>query len=180
MQIFRAGTHTDSRGRTLTFSVADIEATAAAYAPDVHEAPLVVGHPALDDPAYGWVESLAATDDGVLEASPRQVDPAFAEMAADGRFKRVSASFYAPDATANPVPDVWYLRHVGFLGAHPPAVKGLRPVMFAAAVARPRTTSRPGKPISPPTARPVTRRPPTSSGCFSMPAPIGCCGACGQ
>lgn len=132
MQIFRAGTHTDSRGRTLTFSAADIKATAAAYAPDVHEAPLVVGHPAMDDPAYGWVESLAATGDGVLEARPTQVDPAFAEMVAEGRFKRVSASFYAPDAATNPAPGVWYLRHVGFLGAHPPAVKGLRPVQFSA------------------------------------------------
>ncbi|VUX47865.1 conserved hypothetical protein [Candidatus Defluviicoccus seviourii] len=132
MQIFRAGTHTDSRGRTLTFSAADIAATAAAYAPDVHEAPLVVGHPAMDDPAYGWVESLHATGDGVLEATPHQVDPAFAEMVAEGRFKRVSASFYAPDAATNPAPGVWYLRHVGFLGAHPPAVKGLRPVQFSA------------------------------------------------
>lgn len=135
MQIFRAGTHTDSRGRTLTFSAADIAATAAAYTPDVHEAPLVVGHPAMDDPAYGWVESLAATGDGVLEATAHQVDPAFAEMVADGRFKRVSASFYAPDAATNPAPGVWYLRHVGFLGAHPPAVKGLRPVQFSAGAA---------------------------------------------
>ena len=30
------------------------------------------------------------------------------------------------------MPGKWYVRHVGFLGAHPPAVKGLAPINFAA------------------------------------------------
>jgi hypothetical protein len=47
-----------------------------------------------------------------------------------------------------------------------------------AGAARRKTTSRPGKLISPPTARLVPRPPPTSSGCFCTPAPIGSCGAC--
>ncbi|MFS2072756.1 hypothetical protein ACEN9D_28795 [Pseudomonas sp. CT11-2] len=29
------------------------------------------------------------------------------------------------------MPGVYYLRHVGFLGAQPPAVKGLRPIELA-------------------------------------------------
>ena len=49
-------------------------------------------------------------------------------MVRAGRFKKVSASFYTPDSPHNPVPGVYYLRHVGFLGAQPPAVKGLAPV----------------------------------------------------
>ena len=36
-----------------------------------------------------------------------------------------------PNSTNNPVPGVYYLRHVGFLGAQPPAVKGLKDVAFA-------------------------------------------------
>ncbi|OIO04834.1 MAG: hypothetical protein AUJ49_02085, partial [Desulfovibrionaceae bacterium CG1_02_65_16] len=48
------------------------------------------------------------------------------------RFKKISASFYLPDSPANPAPGVFYLRHVGFLGAAAPAVKGLKPVAFAA------------------------------------------------
>ncbi len=135
MQIFRAGTHIDSRGQTLTITAADLAATAAAYDPALHEAPLVIGHPALDDPAYGWVESLSATGDGALEAAPRQVDLAFAELVAAGRYKKISASFYRPDAVTNPAPGAFYLRHVGFLGAQPPAVKGLRAVQFASAAA---------------------------------------------
>lgn len=36
----------------------------------------------------------------------------------------------------NPKPDTYHLRHVGLLGAEPPAVKGLRPVEFAGGRAR--------------------------------------------
>lgn len=117
-------------GQAMEFGEADLAATVAAYDPARHEAPLVVGHPTHDGPAYGWVRSLSLTN-GAIEASPDQVDEAFAEMVRVGRFKHVSASFYAPDAPANPVPGVYYLRHVGFLGAQPPAVKGLRTPSFA-------------------------------------------------
>lgn len=118
-------------GAVLEFSAADLAATAAAYDPTKHEAPIVVGHPKIDGPAYGWVKSLHAVPD--LEAEPHQVDAAFAEMVTAGRFKKVSASFFPPDHPSNPVPGVWYLRHIGFLGAQPPAVKGLRTPSFGAA-----------------------------------------------
>ncbi len=130
IDIFRVGRHTAMSGATLDFSAADLEATAAAYDPALHEAPLVVGHPTADAPAYGWVSTLARAA-AILRATPAQVDPAFAELVAAGRFKKVSASFYLPDSGANPVPGVYYLRHVGFLGAQPPAVKGLRQVAFS-------------------------------------------------
>lgn len=131
IHIFRPGQHTDVSGQTLSFGEAELEASAKAYDPALFEAPLVVGHPQLDAPAYGWVESLSFAQGG-LTAAPRQVDPAFAELVRAGRFKKVSASFYLPDSPANPVPGVYYLRHVGFLGAAAPAVKGLKPVAFAA------------------------------------------------
>lgn len=130
LHIFAAGTHTDQSGNKVTLTEADIAASAAAYDPSKHEAPLVVGHPRTDDPAYGWVSSAFAEGKD-LHADPSQVDPAFAEMVQQGRFKKISSSFYAPSAPANPVPGVWYLKHVGFLGAQPPAIKGLRSVAFA-------------------------------------------------
>ena len=117
-------------GVTLSFSDADLAATAAAYDPALHEAPLVCGHPAHDDPAHGWAQGLQFND-GALEAIPTQVNPAFAEMVASGAFKKISASFYAPDAPSNPVPGVYYLRHIGFLGAAAPAVKGMRNPSFS-------------------------------------------------
>lgn len=132
LHIFKSGTHTAMSGQTVTLTDADLAASAAAYDPAISEAPIVVGHPKHDAPAYGWVQSLAASPDG-LNAEPDQVDPAFAEMVAAGRFKKISASFYSPDSPNNPKPGVYYLRHVGFLGAQPPAVKGLKQVEFAEA-----------------------------------------------
>ena len=129
IEIFRAGTHRAAGGETLTFGEDDLADCAGAYDKAKHEAPLVVGHPAADKPAYGWVAGLTAKD-GALFAEPAQVDESFAEMVRAGRFKKISASFYKPDAEANPVPGTWYLRHVGFLGAQAPSVKGLRAVHF--------------------------------------------------
>lgn len=128
--IFKPGTHVAMDGQRIEFTEADLRATADAYDPDLHEAPIVVGHPKTDDPAFGWVGALAV-DGGRLRAVPRQVDADFAELVTKGRYKKVSASFYRPDAKSNPVPGVYYLRHVGFLGAQPPAVKGLGPIQFA-------------------------------------------------
>jgi hypothetical protein len=130
LQIFKPGRHTAMSGASLAFSESDLAASAAAYDPAVFQAPIVVGHPKTDDPAYGWVSALAFAD-GALEASPDQVDPAFAEIVEAGRYKKISAAFYAPEAPNNPVPGVYYLRHVGFLGAAAPAVKGLRSPEFA-------------------------------------------------
>lgn len=132
IEIFRTGRHTAMGGQTLAFTEADLAATVAAYDPAVHEAPIVVGHPATDAPAYGWIGGLQLDGDR-LQARARQVDADFAEVVKAGRFKRVSASFYTPGSPNNPKPGVFYLRHVGFLGAQPPAVKGLQPVSFAAA-----------------------------------------------
>jgi hypothetical protein len=72
-------------------------------------------------------------DGGTLFAEPRQVEPEFREAGRAGRYKKVSASFYAPDAPTNPRPGVWSLRHVGFMGAQPPAVKGLGDACFGEA-----------------------------------------------
>lgn len=129
-EIFRAGTRTDANGNTVTITEADLAAAAQAYDPQVHEAPIVVGHPKADAPAYGWVKSLGVQN-GVLTADFAQVDEGFADLVKAGRYKKVSASFYPPTSPNNPKPGVWTLRHVGFLGAQPPAVKGLSAISFA-------------------------------------------------
>ena len=131
LEIFKPGKHTTVKGQTLEFGEADLVATVAAYDPKLHEAPLVVGHPGIDAPAYGWVKTVGMSG-GVMTAEPDQVDPAFAELVNAGRYKKISGSFYHPDAPANPVPGVYYLRHVGFLGAAAPSVKGLKSASFAA------------------------------------------------
>lgn len=130
LHIFKPGKHTAMSGDSFNFSESDLAATVLAYSPALHEAPLVIGHPKHDDPAMGWVKSLQATAEGLI-AEPQQVDPAFAELISKGSYKKLSASFYHPDSPSNPVPGVYYLRHVGFLGAQPPAIKGLRSIDLA-------------------------------------------------
>lgn len=130
IHVFRAGTHVTAAGEKIEFTQADLAASAAAYSPALHEAPLVVGHPKTDDPAYGWAASLQADGDD-LYAVPDQVNPEFAEMVNSGAFKKRSMKWYRPTDAANPKPGVWYPQHIGFLGANPPAIKGLRAVQFA-------------------------------------------------
>lgn len=130
IRIARIGTFTSNEGVQVSFGAAELEAAAAAYDPKDDPAPLVVGHPRLDDPAYGWVSGLAVQD-GELIATPDKVEPSFAEMVREGRFPKVSARFYPPKHPANPKPGSWYLKHVGFLGAHAPGIKGLGTVQFA-------------------------------------------------
>jgi hypothetical protein len=114
----------------MSFTEDIIQKIVNSYNVSVHEAPIVIGHPKIDDPAYGWVSSLSTNDFGEIEAEIDQVEPAFAELVNAGRFKKVSASFYNPDSEINPVKGTYYLRHVGFLGATPPAIKGLGNVSF--------------------------------------------------
>ena len=124
ISIFRAGPHYPA------LDAAGLARTVSAYDPAKHEAPLVIGHPADDHPAYGWVQSLAFSE-GLLQATTRQVDQALRDQVDAGRYRKISAGFYHPESAGNPVPGTFYLRHVGFLGAQPPAVKGLPAVQFA-------------------------------------------------
>lgn len=130
IEIFKAGTRRDANGIEVTITVEQLQQAIDAYDPDFHESPVVVGHPKHNHPAYAWVKALALKGD-VLEAELDQIDPAFAEMVEQGRFKKVSASFYLENSPNNPKQGSLYLRHVGFLGAMPPAVKGLRNPEFA-------------------------------------------------
>ena len=130
LHIFRAGKHVAADGKSYSFSEADVADLAASYDPQLSRAPLVVGHPKTDDPAYGWTGSLRF-EGGNLFAEPTAVEPQFAEMVNTQRFSTISASIYLPDTPGNPTPGRHYLRHVGFLGAQAPGVKGLQRPEFA-------------------------------------------------
>ncbi len=121
-EIFRTGTHKDSAGAERTWTEADLDTIVSKYNPSEHEAPIVIGHPEINAPAWGWIARLKRVGQ-VLMAKPKDVVPEFAEMVKRGLFKKRSMSVYE-DMT---------LRHVGFLGAMPPAVKGLSDIRFTAA-----------------------------------------------
>ena len=119
--IFKAGRHTDSAGIEREFSNADLDFIAANYNPSAHEAPLVIGHPKDNSPAFGWVKKLKRRGE-TLFAQFKQVPEELKEAVRAGHYKKVSVALY-PNMT---------LRHVGLLGGMPPAVKGLGSVAFGA------------------------------------------------
>lgn len=109
----------------VTLAPADIAAIAAAYDPVRYQAPVVIGHPDTDDPAWGWVVAATADDAGLwLDV---ELLPEMAELVRAGRYRAVSVALWTPQAIGNPTPGVWALKHLGYLGAAAPAVKGLAP-----------------------------------------------------
>lgn len=132
IEVFRPGTFQPMQGEPITYSAADLRAVADAYDPATAPAPIVVGHPDADAPAFGWVESFEYdTGSERLFANLHEIEPTFAELVKAGRYKKVSMSFFAPGQGHNPVPGTWYPKHVGFLGAAAPAVSGLKNAAFA-------------------------------------------------
>ncbi len=130
IRIFKPGSFTSVDGSRHSFSRDDLAQAAAAYDPEGDPAPLVIGHPAIDHPAYGWATGLRLEGDELI-ADVDQVEPGFAETVNAGRYRKVSASFYPPAHHGNPRPGNWYLKHIGFLGAAAPALKGLGTVSLA-------------------------------------------------
>ena len=125
VHIFKAGTQTSAQGVTREFTQNDLRQIANSYKPDVHEAPIRIGHEDNDKvPAWGWVKGVKVKGDDLFA----EVDfsPMAEEYIKNGLYKKVSASFYSPDSKINPEPGKWSLRHVALLGAQPPAVKGLK------------------------------------------------------
>lgn len=120
IRIARTGTWTDSQGTPRTFTSADFDTIVRNYDPQQEEAPLVIGHPETDSPAYGWVRALRRT--GVdLFAQLAQVPETVREAVQSGSYRYVSMALH---------PGGKRLRHVGLLGGVPPAIKGLGPVQL--------------------------------------------------
>lgn len=125
--IFAGGKQTDSHGIEHDGDEM-IDKAIQLFDPEYHEPPITVGHPEDNSPAFGWVKAIKKVTqkvkDGskvnVLVAKFKDVVPEFAQAVRHGLYKKRSASFY-PDGR---------LRHVGFLGGMPPAVKGLADLKF--------------------------------------------------
>ncbi len=122
-EIFRAGTQTDSQGRIKTFTDADLDSIVANHNAD-DPAPLVVGHPKTNDPAYGWTQSLKR-DGNTLFAKATDVVAEFEDSVKAKNYRKRSVSI-EPDGAGG-----YRLRHIGFLGAAAPAVPGLADLQFS-------------------------------------------------
>lgn len=122
VEMFRAGPQISSTGQKMMFSEDDLDQVVNSYNPTTHEAPLIIGHDQEDGtPALGWVRGVWRKGKelwGKVELTPKAE-----KLIRDGVFKKVSSSFYLPDADTNPTPGALSLRHLGLVSI--PAVKGL-------------------------------------------------------
>lgn len=124
INVFRTGTHTDSAGKTTEFTLDTLNTIASLYNERVttqinNEAPIVKGHPKADEPAYGWIKELKVENEK-LYARIDDIDSEFEQEVKDKKYKNVSIALNADLS----------LKHVGFLGAVPPAVKELEDINF--------------------------------------------------
>lgn len=125
IEIFRTGKQTDSAGNSYNYTQNDLDQIVNKYndmakISDSYEAPIVLGHPEADEPAYGWVKQLERRGD-LLYAELKDLSPDFDGLIEKKLYKKVSIALYK-DLT---------LKHIGLLGAVPPAVKGLVNVNFS-------------------------------------------------
>lgn len=111
IQVFKSGTHRDSAGNERTWTNDDLDLIVKNFSEQV---PVVLGHPKTDEPAYAWVCEVKREGD-ILFAKIDKVHPEFSNWVEKGLYRKISIAL---DADLN-------LRHIGFLGAVNPAVKGL-------------------------------------------------------
>lgn len=123
IEVFAAGEHTDAAGNTRVWSETDLDDLVRNHS-EADAAPLVIGHPKTDDPAWGWTAALKR-EGGRLLAKFRDVAREFADGVEAGRWRKRSIRVVH-------TPAGWRLVHVGFLGAAPPAVSGLAPLHYSA------------------------------------------------
>lgn len=119
-KVFRAGTYPQG-----VFTATELDEVVHNY-DATDPAPLVIGHPKVDSPAFGWIAALRRDGDTLLAQFSEVVDEA-KELVTKGLYRKLSVRLRREDGRG------WTLRHVGLLGAHPPAVAGLGPINFGEA-----------------------------------------------
>lgn len=123
IEVFKADTHTDSKGRKISFSQADLDQMIVNHA--LGAAPAVIGHPKDTAPAYAQVEEYKREGNSLF-AKFTKINPAFESGVESGAYFNRSLSVHKDDKHG------WRVRHIGWLGAMPPAIDGLQPVEFSA------------------------------------------------
>lgn len=118
-EVFKTGKHTDSRGNKKDWTIEDLDKIVYQFENVHKDAPICVGHPKSNTPAYGWVDKVKRIGEK-LYVSFKNVLPEFKEAHEKGLFKNRSISL---DKDLN-------IRHIAFLGAQAPAIKGLEPFCF--------------------------------------------------
>jgi len=88
---------------------------------EVKEAPVTIGHTYADYmPAFGWVKKVWTNGDNNLLLGEVELIPPLKEFFQQGYFRKWSVGI-----RKRPKDGKHYLHHLAFLGAVPPAIKGL-------------------------------------------------------
>lgn len=143
------GSHLSRAGSRHKLTKADTNELAQSYSPALHVcklsvddlqtalhlgAPAVLGH--FDEttvqskgamPSFGKVAAARTDAAGNLFLDVSVTDE-FAGWLGQGLYDRVSLSWYGEADPRNPTPGSKHIRHIGFLGAEPSAIKGLTQV----------------------------------------------------
>jgi hypothetical protein len=141
VEIFLAGTRPASNGVSTTITPADLQEIADTYNPKIFRAPAIVsenlGHDIGNytdttvskskELCHGIPAKLRRVGDR-LYAGFESLSPQLANWIRKKQLHSVSSSFYLPNSPNNPYEGKWSLRHIAFLGATPPACKGLAPL----------------------------------------------------
>ncbi|KLN54721.1 hypothetical protein [Variovorax paradoxus] len=135
VEVFKAGSHIDSKGRPISFAQSDLDQMVVNH--KLGAAPAVIGHPDKTAPAYAWVSELKREGDSLF-AKFTDINPAFEAGVKSGAYRNRSVSVF-PEKEHG-----WRVRHVGWLGAAPPAIDGLAPVNFSGDDADVREFAAPG------------------------------------
>ncbi len=138
VEIFLAGTRPASNGVSTTITPANLQEIVDSYNPQVFRAPAIVsenfGHDIGNytditvskskELCHGIPARLRRVGDRLC-AGFESLSPNLAQWIRKKQLHSVSPSFYLPNSPNNPYPGKWSLRHIAFLGATPPACKGL-------------------------------------------------------
>ena len=124
VEVLKVGTFRDMHGRDITVTRDDLTELATSYDTARYRAPVVIGHPKVEDNAWGVIERFEVDGDS-LYAIEGQVDAQFSAFRDAGHYAERSLSYFLPDSPNNPTPGKKHAKHLGFLGGAAPAVPGL-------------------------------------------------------
>jgi len=120
MELFRSGNQTDSSGHSREWTEKDLDTMVKKFEELKTDVPATIGHPESDTaPAFAWFKKFYRKGD-TLVGEMSDWTKEFGEMLKNKMFKHRSIAL-RPDLS---------LRHVAFLGAAMPAVKGLADFAF--------------------------------------------------
>lgn len=119
-EICKTGKFKAKNGKLVEVTENDLDKIVTEFSAQTFPAPIVIGHPKDNSPAFGWVDSVKR-EGNKLFAKFKDVVPEFAELVNQKVYPNRSLAYY-PNHT---------IKHVGFLGGTQPAIKSLAPYQFS-------------------------------------------------